>query len=64
MINIRHIPHCYGYYVAMVTKIYLSNYFVLSPIDFIFGTELHWRHIMAARCFFGNPQWYLNYLFS
>ena len=40
MIGIRNIPHCYGYLVAMVTKRYLNNSFVLSPTEFIFDMEV------------------------
>ena len=40
MIGISHIPHCYGYLVAMVTNRYLNNHFVLSPIEFIFDMEV------------------------
>ena len=40
MICLSHLSHCYGYLVAMVTKRYLSKYFVLSPIEFIFGKEV------------------------
>ena len=35
----RHQPHCYGYLVAMVTKRYLNNTFVLSPIEFVFDMD-------------------------
>ena len=35
MIGISHMPYCYGYLVAMVTKRTLNNSFVLSPIEFI-----------------------------
>ena len=34
-------PYCYGYLVAMVTKIYLNNSFVLRTIGFIFDMEVH-----------------------
>ena len=40
MIGISHIPHCYSYLVAMVTKRYLNNSLVLSPIEFIFDMEV------------------------
>ena len=40
MINISHIPHCYGQLVAMVSKRYLNISFVLSSIEFIFDMEV------------------------
>ena len=40
MIHISCIPHCYGYLVAMVTKRYLKNSFVLGHIEFIFDMEV------------------------
>ena len=36
MIGISHIPHFYGYLVAMVTETYINNSFALSPIGFKF----------------------------
>ena len=36
----RHVPHCYGYLVDMVTKRYLNNSIVFSPIEFIFDMEV------------------------
>ena len=40
MISMSHLTHCNGNLVAMVTKRYLSNSFVLSPIEFIFGMKV------------------------
>ena len=40
MIGISHISQCYGYLVALVTKRYIDNSFVLSPIEFIFDMEV------------------------
>ena len=40
MIGISQIHHCYGHLVAMVTKIYLNNSFVLSPFEFICNMEV------------------------
>ena len=40
MIGINHIPHHYGNSVAIVTKRYLSNSFVLSLIGSIFDMEV------------------------
>ena len=40
MIGISHIPYCYGYLAAMVTKRYINNSFVLL------GPYLsYWVHI-------------------
>ena len=36
----RHIPYCCSYLVAMVTKRYLYNSLVLSPIGSIFDMEV------------------------
>ena len=38
MISISPIPLFYGYLVAMITKSYLNNSFVLSPIGSMFDT--------------------------
>ena len=40
MVSINCIPHCYGYLVVMVTKRYLNNSFVSSPIEFIFDMKV------------------------
>ena len=40
MIGISHIPHCYGYLVAMVNKRYFNNSFVVSPFEFIYNMEV------------------------
>ena len=40
MISISYIPYCYGYLVAMVTKGFLNNTLILSPIGFIFDMEV------------------------
>ena len=40
MIGISHIPYRYGYLVAMTTKRYLNNSFLLSPIGSIFDMEV------------------------
>ena len=55
MIGINHIPHRYGNSVAMVTKRYLNNSFVLSPIGSIFDMEV-FRMISISHipCHHGN----------
>ena len=40
MIGINHICYCNGNLVAMVIKRYLNNYFILSPIAFIFDMKV------------------------
>ena len=50
-----YVPYCYGYLVAMATKIFLNNSFILSPVGFIFDMEVpqddkHQPHT----CYFGN----------
>ena len=51
MIGISHIPYHYDYLVAMVTKRYLNNFFVLSPNGFkfdrkVFYDNTHQPHIL------------------
>ena len=55
MTGISHIPHCYGYLVAMITKRYLNNSFVLSPIEFIFERRfLRTISISHIPCYYGK----------
>ena len=56
MIGISHIPYCYCYLVAMVTKRYLNNSFVLSSTGFIFDIWRFLRMISTSHipCYYGN----------
>ena len=40
MTGISHTPYCHSYLVAMVTKQYLNNSFVLSYVGSIFDMEV------------------------
>ena len=44
MINISHIPRCYGNTVAMATRGNVSNFFVLSRFEFMFGMQVPWSN--------------------
>ena len=53
MIGISHISHCYSYLVAMATKRYLNNSFVVSPIEFIFDMGI-FRTISHIPFYYSN----------
>ena len=46
MKDISHLPGCFGYLVAMATRVKAQNSFGLRHLEFIFGIKITWdnRH--------------------